>query len=530
MVKHPCNKRTRTGLESIPDTIKSAAFNTISEHIKVDLFNTISNTAFPHFDNLMMASWNVVSVYSAVGTDFPELHKAVVELKHILSDFDEAFGLKIDRADVRYRAEFDPATRTRKDGQRALLPASATITTEDSVDPGDQANGKSHADKGAEGMDIDSILMGGHGEQNSNIQRSMPPPRPIQPGPSPEEEEKSEEDLFEDLITPGRSTKNQYTQEARSSSHSHPEASNIVLADSTHSSPAPQPRSKKAHDQTAEAATPSPSSNTTSPELARRREEYASSISKTNKHISAAAAATARESSEPAPVLKSKKTLADLTTSQLHQKYKDQKQILMKTHGSIANAPPSQRDHMRQIEDMIKAREREEVEVARSASEHVNPYAGRQKRPFSRNGFENQGQNSGPQEVDSTSAGAVESARQSGGSLAPFGTSVSPRRAPIPGVGMAGSFLGSSNLGTSMLGAKKQMGSAPVAPMVPGKKDMSGAGNGYRSDGGNGGGDGGTGHGKGDGYKNVNGKRNDGGGGVGGGERRRGPHGTHGRF
>jgi hypothetical protein len=66
-------------------------------------------TAFPNFDNLMMASWNVVSIYSACGSDFPELHRAIVTLKGVLQDFDEAFGRRVNRETPKYREDFGGA-------------------------------------------------------------------------------------------------------------------------------------------------------------------------------------------------------------------------------------------------------------------------------------------------------------------------------------------------------------------------------------------------------------------------------------
>ncbi|KAF1850851.1 uncharacterized protein K460DRAFT_240045, partial [Cucurbitaria berberidis CBS 394.84] len=111
VVKHVANKRKRTGLDTIPNDMKSATFNTIPQHIKVDLFNNIVMTAFPNFDNLMVAAWNVVSVYSNFGTDFPDLHSSIVDLKHVLVDFDEAFAMRGDRTEPRYRHDFHPASR-----------------------------------------------------------------------------------------------------------------------------------------------------------------------------------------------------------------------------------------------------------------------------------------------------------------------------------------------------------------------------------------------------------------------------------
>jgi hypothetical protein len=92
IVKHASNKRQRVGLETIPENIKSETFNAIPAQVKVNLFDNIIKTAFPNFDNLIVASWNVVSIYANVGSDFPELHKAIVDLKGALEDFESAYA------------------------------------------------------------------------------------------------------------------------------------------------------------------------------------------------------------------------------------------------------------------------------------------------------------------------------------------------------------------------------------------------------------------------------------------------------
>jgi hypothetical protein len=81
-------------------------FNAIPNQVKADLFNNVLKTAFPNFNNLMMASWNVVSIYSNVGTDFPELHTAIVDLKSVLQDFEESHGLKVSRKEPKLREDF----------------------------------------------------------------------------------------------------------------------------------------------------------------------------------------------------------------------------------------------------------------------------------------------------------------------------------------------------------------------------------------------------------------------------------------
>ena len=96
--------------------MKRNIFNTIPSNIKVDLFNSVVKTAFPNFNNLMIASWNVVTIYSSCGSDFPELHTAIVDLKSVLQDFDETFGQRVDRVTPSYRHDFGGPSRDREDG------------------------------------------------------------------------------------------------------------------------------------------------------------------------------------------------------------------------------------------------------------------------------------------------------------------------------------------------------------------------------------------------------------------------------
>jgi len=84
--------------------------------VKIELFNSIAKTAFPNFDNLMTAAWNVVSIYSACGSEFPDLHSAIVVLKDVLRDFDEAFGRRGDRTTPSYRYDFGGPSRVGSSG------------------------------------------------------------------------------------------------------------------------------------------------------------------------------------------------------------------------------------------------------------------------------------------------------------------------------------------------------------------------------------------------------------------------------
>lgn len=65
----------------------------------------------PNFDNLMTAAWNVVSVYSNVVTDFPELHRSITELKSVLQDFEEGMGKTVKREEPPMRRYFTPPSQ-----------------------------------------------------------------------------------------------------------------------------------------------------------------------------------------------------------------------------------------------------------------------------------------------------------------------------------------------------------------------------------------------------------------------------------
>ena len=136
VTRHCSNKRICCSLDAIPDAVKSGSFGAVSEQIKVDLFDTVVKSAFPHFDALLTAAWNVVSIYAAVGTEFPDLHTAVVELKHVLDDFDEAAGMGGEE-DVKYGEKLDSDV---KECQGLLLASTTATQTGKSVD--------GHLDKG----------------------------------------------------------------------------------------------------------------------------------------------------------------------------------------------------------------------------------------------------------------------------------------------------------------------------------------------------------------------------------------------
>lgn len=92
MIRHPLNKKKRIGLDHVSENIKTEAVNRLPEQTKVDLFNGFVKSAFPEFDSLLMASWNVVSIYVSVGTEDLMLHNSIGDLHEVLMKFEQYFG------------------------------------------------------------------------------------------------------------------------------------------------------------------------------------------------------------------------------------------------------------------------------------------------------------------------------------------------------------------------------------------------------------------------------------------------------
>ncbi|KAF2474088.1 uncharacterized protein BDR25DRAFT_385548 [Lindgomyces ingoldianus] len=90
--RHPSNKRMKVSLDLIPASAKSEIFDRIPKDFKTQFFNIIVKTAFPNFEDVMMAAWNAVSVYEHIGTNFPDLHKAMTELKSVFHEFEKSYG------------------------------------------------------------------------------------------------------------------------------------------------------------------------------------------------------------------------------------------------------------------------------------------------------------------------------------------------------------------------------------------------------------------------------------------------------
>ncbi|KAH9872581.1 hypothetical protein J1614_004974 [Plenodomus biglobosus] len=271
---HITNNRPIVGLSSIPASLKAATFAAIPEQIKIDLFNNIASTAFPNFENLMIASWNVVSVYSACGSDFPEMHKAVVELKDVLQDFNAAFGAGVSRTPVQYRSDWSGEAKTGSGAAKATQPR--TEVAESSKTASQRVR---QQDQDTETTDPDG------GEHLSGVEQDLP-------ASNQGEDSESDSDFSDDFIPARRPSTPDVRQKNRRRDSPAVEASppkipqrirtpSTSLPLRTPSVPPPV-HSISTQSQTSRA----PNDSDQSAELIRRRQEWASSQSKANKNVS----------------------------------------------------------------------------------------------------------------------------------------------------------------------------------------------------------------------------------------------------
>ena len=333
IAKHCSNKHRCAGLDSIPDAMKSACFSSVPKNIKVDLFNSIITTAFPNFDNLMIAAWNVVSIYAAVGTHFPDLHKAVVELKHVLDDFDDNFGTEVNCGVLRYRADLDCHARN---GSSLLLTSTSKATQTETKIVG-QVDGET-MDRPIDLRDDARVIsqqrqdMSWSSLQSSLSNQQASGPTPNSPyAPCPQE-------ISNRLATKPRDQPETDDEEARTTSSS------------VHS-----------HHLT--------------PELARRRLAYAVSMSKSNarvataKHLSDNASPSPKASPNQssffhpnAPTHKKEKIPPDNhRTKQLHRSHATHRANVMRTNTNGSKAPARRYEGMQlqQRDRIVRAGESE---------------------------------------------------------------------------------------------------------------------------------------------------------------------------
>jgi hypothetical protein len=456
----------------------------------VDLFNSIVKTAFPNFDNLMIAAWNVVTIYTACGSDFPDLHKAIVDLKGVLQDYDESVGQRVDRATPKYRHDFGGPSRDGANGDgdqdrnRMQDPDRDQDREDDGVDPNGslfgtpmptlEHNGASDAahldDTNA---DDPAQLQDDTGEQTGDMEKSeMPLSRPLQSSPPhPESDGDDDEDDQVPAVDPHLArTLEDHSTVRQSASHymaeTHTGGSIPISADSSPGQQytrVPREHGKKVQEHDIDNSDHEDRAlvtlQHTSPGLARRREESASSIDKksheelplgkdsttsTTQNAAATMVAsvdktdsyserdqqtpqlhdhpTPTPSTTPTPKSRNKKQRdsSEYSVAQLEKKYQERKSHVLGTFGyDMSKVPERNRNALRKMEDFIEQRKKEEAQKKADKKNGTPGEAGR-------SGFNNGG--------------------------------------------MFGNYAGiptSNYLGKSVLGAKKPTGVAPVAPMFP---------------------------------------------------------------
>lgn len=378
----------------------------------------------------MMASWNVVSVYSNVGTDFPELHKSIVELKSVLQDFEESVGAKVARTEPKLRKDFAPPSQDREDGASGDRDAKGTL------DPAQQ-DGTQDSPTAPEGGsdstpqqqdDIDSLFEEPEPERDH---LEMPPPRIMQMSQRHQNDE-GEGDQRENRRSSAIPSTPRFTPDRASAS--------------------------PARTLTKRKRSPSTESTKSTSELRRRRDEYRTSTSSLDRLRSQPSS----DLLNPSPQLPSNllsnpfsddedqvpankpTSLKEMSIPELRFKYKERKAQLLKTFGGNANVPQQYRMQMQDLGREIKEREAREKE--REDDRAVG--------------------------VGGGGDGSGTGGKGGGGGV----------------IGNGGGKEMPKFLGNSVLGGKKTMGSAPVAPMVHTHTHMRRGSGG--SDGGGGGGGG----------------------------------------
>ena len=479
--------------------MKRNIFNTIPSNIKVDLFNSVVKTAFPNFNNLMIASWNVVTIYSSCGSDFPELHTAIVDLKSVLQDFDETFGQRVDRVTPSYRHDFGGPSRDREDGNGDR----DRDFTRDQSRRRDHQDKHSHRGGNNSRTPVPSFVRNGAGNAEQlgdatandlvqfeddmevpvddveNIEDvaepEMSPPRALQSSqPYGDSDDDSDDDDDEIPPVDPRSTHRLANQSV--ARHSHPKRTPETHdrgSVTTSAKPSPGPQythvtrevSREPQEQFADEADAEDGAfaipQTAGSELARRREEYASSVQKRSQNEAPNAKPMAESSprnaaipeqpladeadshsehdqpvpqlddsppaiptspsstspTSPPPLKKRKKDReAEYSVAQLDKKYQERKaHILLSFENDMNKVPQKARKNLREMEALIEQRKKYE---AQEQVDKSNSKSGQTARP-------------------GTTAG-----------------------------GMFGNY-NTKSLGKSMLGPKKPTGIAPVAPMFP---------------------------------------------------------------
>ncbi|KAF3053293.1 hypothetical protein E8E11_009823 [Didymella keratinophila] len=284
IVKHASNKRQRVGLETIPKNIKSETFDAIPAQVKVNLFDNIIKTAFPNFDNLIVASWNVVSIYANVGSDFPELHTAIVDLKGALEEFESAYAPSRTKSG-KSKKESTPVQQNGGSAGRTSTPVKEPRGT-----PVPAAT--SHIVTASPKKEENGATDERYQDDEDDSQHQMPPPRFPQVSQSQHDDRLQEDERQPE--PPATAQIDRSIARAQSVPHLVPET-RPPTSRSTPSSTPPSPneqhlapsreRVRKIRDRSVDTrAPPAPGS-----ELMRKRQEYTASLSKANRNQTGAA-------------------------------------------------------------------------------------------------------------------------------------------------------------------------------------------------------------------------------------------------
>ena len=289
-----------------------------------------------------MASWNVVSVYSNVGTDFPELHKSIVELKSVLQDFEESFGVKAKREDARYRRDLEPANRQSADGSEARPTPTPDVAQQDGSDEAPAApNGAQDVEVANEQQRaLDALFEDPdpEPEPEPEVERDMPPPRLTQRRHISSD---AEEPISRRTSVTPRDAEEPISRRVP------------IIPASARSTPG-LPKRKRSREVSADTHSTS--------ELQRRRDEYRNGPSTPQTPDAAQAPSLTAQSdsdSDVPPSAPPPKTAASLRT-----RYNKRKAELLATFGSNANVPQVYRLQMQGLMKEIRAREVREREEA----------------------------------------------------------------------------------------------------------------------------------------------------------------------
>ena len=457
IVQHVSNKRKCVGLDAIPEDAKRKTFDTIPSHVKVDLFNSIINTAFPNFNNLMIASWNVITIYTACGSDFPDLHKAIVDLKGVLQDFDESFGRRVDRAPHKYRDDFGGPARNDADGD----------VNQDRNGRGDQERHKDCEDDDVEHhvnlfeTHVPTLGQGGVGNSNQVSDSTVNKAAQVQEGIDEQGDsmEDSEGHDGEDDQVPPRDPDLALTTEdpsvvCRSGSH-HMAETRVGVQEHAHHHHAHVKKIREQHVDDDDDAEDRPLITLRS---GSRREAYSSSVERkrieeppvgkatpeTTQNATSTKACSVEETdshserdqqtpqlqdgptanptstSTPKPRKKKQRDISSYTIVELEKKYKEREAHILTTfENDMSKVPEKHRKALESMKALLEGRKKDE---AQEKANKMSNSSGKIGRPGTSNG------------------------------------------------GMFGNYTGKSpnnHLGNSVLGAKKPASIAPVAPMFP---------------------------------------------------------------